>query len=127
MPRFSPRSDCALFPDHGRPHVPREAPIQEAVVVWFKGENIMFTGSFAAIDPKTGKTMKRGDVQKLAKKYGGKIASGSKITSKVTLLVVGDAKPGGKKEQDARDKGVPVMSETDFLNKYIDPGEFQFS
>ena len=45
VPRFSPRSDCALFPDHGRPHVPREAPIQEAVVVWFKGENIMFVAS----------------------------------------------------------------------------------
>jgi len=104
-----------------------DANEEEEVSNALEGENIMFTGSFAAIDPKTGKTMKRGDVQKLAKKYGGKIASGSKITSKVTLLVVGDAKPGGKKEQDARDKGVPVMSETDFFNKYIDPGEFQFS
>lgn len=104
-----------------------DANEEEEVSNVLEGENIMFTGSFAAIDPKTGKTMKRGDVQKLAKKYGGKIASGSKITSKVTLLVVGDLKPGGGKRQAAEDKGIPVMTESEFFKTYIDDSEFQFS
>ena len=33
------------FPDHDRPHVPREAPIQEAAVVWLKGKGIMYVAS----------------------------------------------------------------------------------
>ena len=104
-----------------------DANEEEEVSNALDGANIMFTGKFAAKDPNSGKQFTRGDIQKLAKKYGGKIASGSKITNKVTLLVVGDAAPGGKKKQDAENKGIPVMTESEFLSKYIDGSEFQFS
>jgi DNA ligase (NAD+) len=119
LPRF-----LQFLQDTGiKPEISEEP---EAVGDSLTGQNIMFTGKFAAKDPKTGKQFTRTDVQNLAKKYGAKIASGSKITSKVTLLVVGDAAPGGRKEQDAKDKGVPVMSESDFLKQFVDKSEFKF-
>lgn len=70
------------------------------------GELIVFTGSM--------EHGKRPDMEAEAKMFGAKI--GKSITSKTTLLVTGKS-VGDKKIAAAADKGVRVLSESDYLKK----------
>ena len=68
------------------------------------GKIIVFTGSMAQGS--------RGDMEKEAKTLGAKVAKS--VTGKTSLLVTGD-KVGANKINAARDKGVQVISELDYL------------
>ncbi|RLU01663.1 helix-hairpin-helix domain-containing protein [Ketobacter sp.] len=69
------------------------------------GELIVFTGSM--------EHGKRQDMEAEAKRLGAKI--GKSVTSKTTLLVTGKS-VGEKKISDATDKGVRVLSESEYLS-----------
>ncbi|MGK0270570.1 MAG: DNA ligase (NAD+) [Cocleimonas sp.] len=68
------------------------------------GKIIVFTGSMTQGT--------RGDMEKEAKALGAKVAKS--VTGKTSLLVTGD-KVGANKINAARDKGVQVLSELDYL------------
>lgn len=72
------------------------------------GKTLVFTGEL--------KTMTRDEAERLAKRYGGK-ASGS-VSKKTSYVVAGEA--AGSKLKKARELGVPVLSEEEFL-KLIRP------
>ncbi len=72
------------------------------------GKTLVFTGEL--------KTMTRDEAERLAKQYGGK-ASGS-VSKKTSYVVAGEA--AGSKLKKARELGVPVLSEEEFL-KLIRP------
>lgn len=55
--------------------------------------------------------MTRGQVETLLKKFGAAMASG--VTSKTSLLVVGE-KPGASKMEEAWLKGVRMLNEAEF-------------
>lgn len=68
------------------------------------GKIIVFTGTMTQGS--------RGDMEKEAKAFGAKVAKS--VTGKTSLLVTGD-KVGANKINAARDKGVQVLSELDYL------------
>ena len=67
------------------------------------GKTIVFTGEL--------QTLKRTEAERLAKQYGG-YASGS-VSKKTSFVVAGEN--AGTKLQKARELGIPVMSEDEFL------------
>lgn len=68
------------------------------------GKTLVFTGEL--------KTMSRGEAELLAKEYGGK-ASGS-VSKKTSYVVAGE--DAGSKLKKARELGVAVLTEQEFLN-----------
>jgi len=68
------------------------------------GKLVVFTGSMAQGS--------RGDMEKQAKLLGAKV--GKSVSGKTNFLVTGD-KVGENKINAAKDKGVMVMSESDYL------------
>jgi DNA ligase (NAD+) len=71
----------------------------------FEGETIVFTG---------GIEMKRDIAQKMVINRGGKVASS--VSSKTTILVVG-AEPGETKTNKARELGILMINEDQFMAK----------
>lgn len=69
------------------------------------GKTIVFTGSMAS--------GKRSDMEKNAKKLGAKV--GSSVTGKTNLLITGE-NVGENKINAARDKGVTVLTEQEYLS-----------
>jgi DNA ligase (NAD+) len=69
------------------------------------GKTIVFTGSM--------KSGKRSDMEKVAKTLGAKI--GSSVTGKTNLLITGE-NVGANKINAARDKGVEVLTEQEYLS-----------
>ena len=79
-------------------------PKKEISANVFDGKTLVFTGEL--------KTMTRTDAELLAKQYGGK-ASGS-VSKKTAYVVAGE--DAGSKLKKARELGVPVLTEQEFLN-----------
>ena len=71
----------------------------------FQGLSFLFTGTLVA--------MKRSEAQRVVKSRGGIAASG--VSKSLTYLVVGDSGSAGSKLQKAKNAGVEVLSESDFL------------
>lgn len=69
-----------------------------------EGKTLVVSGVFTQLS--------RSELKKAIEKYGGKVASS--ISSKTTYLVAGD-NMGPAKRQKAENLGVPIISETDFL------------
>ena len=69
------------------------------------GQSFLFTGTLT--------TMKRADAQKKVKALGGVAASS--VSSDLSYLVIGDAGKAGSKLTKANSLGVPVISETEFM------------
>ena len=71
------------------------------------GKVFVVTGAF--------NTMKRGDIEKIITDRGGKL-SGS-VSKKTDFLLTNDADSGSSKAVKAKELGIPIMSEEEFLAK----------
>jgi DNA ligase (NAD+) len=71
----------------------------------FKGETVVFTGDM--------ETMEREEAQALVERLGGRATSS--VSKKTTILVAG--KSAGSKLAKARDMGITVLGEQEFLNR----------
>lgn len=70
------------------------------------GQSFLFTGTLTRL--------KRAEAQKRVKELGGIAASS--VTGHLSYLVIGDAGKAGSKVDKAKKLGVPVISETEFMN-----------
>lgn len=80
-----------------------EAPVEEAV---FAGKTFVITGSLTHF-------ANRKELQELIESKGGK-ATGS-VTAKTTYLINNDVNSTSSKNKKARELGIPILSEEDFL------------
>ena len=71
------------------------------------GKVFVITGAF--------NTMKRGDIEKIITDRGGKL-SGS-VSKKTDFLLTNDADSGSSKAVKAKELGIPIMSEEEFLKR----------
>jgi DNA ligase (NAD+) len=74
-----------------------------------KGQSIVITGKLKIFK-------KRADLEQVIKNNGGTI--GSSITGKTTILINNDNTSTSKKNLDAQAKGVPIMTEQEFIEKF---------
>ena len=79
--------------------------IEKKIDSFFSGKNIMFTGGFS--------TMSRSEAKSLAETLGAKILSS--VNKKLDYLVIGLSKPTKNKVEKAKDLGVKIIEEKDWL------------
>lgn len=75
-----------------------------------KNMTIVITGSLYKFD-------NRKELQDLIEKHGGK-ATGS-VTAKTSILINNDIQSGSSKNKKAKELGVPIMTEEEFVAKYL--------
>ena len=99
--------DITRLKDYGVTFIKEEevAPIESDNP--FSGKEIYFTGSFEFLG-------KKDEIKALCKEYNITFASGFKKSN--NYLVVGNKKGSSKSEQ-AKDKGIEVLSETEFIKQ----------
>lgn len=74
-----------------------------------EGQTVVITGKLQIFK-------KRADLEQTIKNYGGNI--GSSITGKTTILINNDNTSTSKKNLDAKEKGIPIMTEQEFIEKF---------
>ena len=79
--------------------------IEKKIDSFFSGKNIMFTGGFS--------TMSRSEAKSLAETLGAKILSS--VTKKLDYLVIGLSKPTKNKIDKAKELGVKIIEEKEWL------------
>jgi DNA ligase (NAD+) len=79
--------------------------IEKKIDSFFSGKNIMFTGGFS--------TMSRSEAKSLAETFGAKILSS--VTKKLDYLVIGLSKPTKNKIDKAKELGVKIIEEKEWL------------
>jgi len=79
--------------------------IEKKIDSFFSGKNIMFTGGFS--------TMSRSEAKSLAETLGAKILSS--VTKKLDYLVIGLSKPTKNKVDKAKEFGVKIIEEKEWL------------
>ena len=79
--------------------------IEKKIDSFFSGKNIMFTGGFS--------TMSRSEAKSLAETLGAKILSS--VNKKLDYLVIGLSKPTKNKVDKAKELGVKIIEEKDWL------------
>ena len=79
--------------------------IEKKIDSFFSGKNIMFTGGFS--------TMSRSEAKSLAETLGAKILSS--VTKKLDYLVIGLSKPTKNKVDRAKELGVKIIEEKEWL------------
>ena len=79
--------------------------IEKKIDSFFSGKNIMFTGGFS--------TMSRSEAKSLAETFGAKILSS--VTKKLDYLVIGSSKPTKNKVDKAKELGVKIIEEKEWL------------
>jgi len=79
--------------------------IEKKIDSFFSGKNIMFTGGFS--------TMSRSEAKSLAEILGAKILSS--VNKKLDYLVIGLSKPTKNKVDKAKELGVKIIEEKDWL------------
>jgi DNA ligase (NAD+) len=89
------------------------APPPEAGTVPLKGVSFCFTGEL--------KTMKRNQAEEKVKALGG--SAKSTVVKDLTYLVTNDPESGSAKNKKARDLGVKIIDEDQFLALLKDPGQ----
>jgi DNA ligase (NAD+) len=94
------RNLCRRLADAGLVTTSTAAPTSDR----YAGKTFVLTGTLP--------TMSRDEASALIKAQGGKV-SGS-VSKKTTYVVVGEN--AGSKEKKARELGIPILSEDDFLN-----------
>ena len=79
--------------------------IEKKVDSFFSGKNVMFTGGFS--------TMSRSEAKSLAENLGAKILSS--VSKKLDYLVIGLSKPTKNKVDKAKELGVKIIEEKEWL------------
>ncbi len=79
--------------------------IEKKIDSFFSGKNIMFTGGFS--------NMSRSEAKSLAETFGAKILSS--VTKKLDYLVIGLSKPTKNKVDKAKELGVKIIEEKEWL------------
>lgn len=79
--------------------------IEKKIDSFFSGKNIMFTGGFS--------TMSRSEAKSLAETLGAKILSS--VNKKLDYLVIGASKPTKNKVEKAKELGVKIIEEKEWL------------
>ena len=85
-------------------HIQDEGPKQEQI---FAGMNFVITGSLVHFG-------NRSEAKELIESLGGKV-TGS-VTKKTNYLINNDIQSSSSKNKKARELGIPIISEEDFLN-----------
>lgn len=86
----------------------KDKPILE-ITDSLKGQSIVITGKLQIFK-------RRADLEQIIRDNGGTI--GSSITGKTTILINNDSTSTSKKNLDAKAKGVPIMTEPEFIEKF---------
>ena len=60
----------------------------------------------------------RNELKEIILKNGGKVTDS--ITSKTSLLINNDINSTSSKNKTAKSKGIPIISETDFIQSYLE-------
>ena len=76
-----------------------------------ENQNIVITGKLQIFKNRT-------ELQDKIKTYGGKV--GSSVTSKTTLLINNDINSTSSKNQAAKQYGIPIITEADFIAQYLE-------
>ena len=76
-----------------------------------EGMNIVITGKLSTF-------RNRAALKEEIEKHGGKV-TGS-ITSKTSLLINNDVNSASAKNRSAKEKGIPIISEAEFIERYLD-------
>jgi DNA ligase (NAD+) len=84
-------------------HIQEEGPKQEQI---FAGMNFVITGSLEHFG-------NRSEAKELIESLGGKV-TGS-VTKKTNYLINNDIQSNSSKNKKARELGIPILSEEDFL------------
>lgn len=95
--------------DHLMPELTLEVPVVEEGSQTMQGLNFVITGSLNHFG-------NRSDLKELIEDRGGKV-TGS-VTSKTTALINNDVTSTSSKNKKAKELGVPILSEEDFLTEY---------
>lgn len=80
------------------------------------GKSLTLKGQVVVITGKLSIFKKRADLEQIIKANGGTI--GSSITGKTTVLINNDNTSTSKKNLDAIEKGIPILTEQEFLDKF---------
>ena len=95
--------------DHLMPELTLEVPVVEEGSQTLQGLNFVITGSLNHFG-------NRSDLKDLIEDRGGKV-TGS-VTGKTTALINNDVTSTSSKNKKAKELGVPILSEEDFLTEY---------
>lgn len=95
--------------DHLMPELTLEVPVMEEGSQTMQGLNFVITGSLNHFG-------NRSDLKELIEDRGGKV-TGS-VTGKTTALINNDVTSTSSKNKKAKELGVPILSEEDFLTEY---------
>lgn len=95
--------------DHLMPELTLEVPVVEEGSQTMQGLNFVITGSLNHFG-------NRSDLKELIEDRGGKV-TGS-VTGKTTALINNDVTSTSSKNKKAKELGVPILSEEDFLTEY---------
>lgn len=95
--------------DHLMPELTLEVPVVEEGSQTMQGLNFVITGSLNRFG-------NRSDLKDLIEDRGGKV-TGS-VTGKTTALINNDVTSTSSKNKKAKELGVPILSEEDFLTEY---------
>ena len=75
-----------------------------------EGKNIVITGKLTTVK-------NRNEFKKMIEEYGGKVTSS--ISSKTDMLINNDTESNSSKNKFAKEKGIPIISEIDFIKKFL--------
>ena len=95
--------------NHLMPELTLEVPVVEEGSQTMQGLNFVITGSLNHFG-------NRSDLKELIEDRGGKV-TGS-VTGKTTALINNDVTSTSSKNKKAKELGVPILSEEDFLTEY---------
>ena len=76
-----------------------------------EGKNIVITGKLTTFK-------NRNELKSIIEKYGGKVSSS--ISNKTNLLINNDINSTSSKNKKAKEYGIPIISEMDFMTQYIE-------
>ena len=92
--------------------------IFEAPVVNNNQISNILTGKTIVITGKLTKFKNRAELKTIIESYGGKVADS--ISNKTNVLINNDINSSSSKNKKAKNLGIPIISETDFIQRYLE-------